>query len=798
LIIKKNLDMTNHTEYKIDVLHGFYHFSGHDRDSLIMECPDLKNLQSRHKGQNRIDRAVKSLGGDVVSRILSYSLYLFGFPYDFISRKTGLSEAGLKTLAQQTNKDGAVRFHDRRRIAKDSYLKEKGKDAIAAATVKYNEKAGNYAEFEIKGNFSIRLGKDDILGKKLLALLFTDAGILMQKDAAKIMGCRRLAVRQNLLKFQASGTKGLLDRRRGQTKNHKFDSKVIFEILKKFVSGVFDMETPTKSNTSKHLNEKFSRGFSERATALHLKKMGLTDHKKELIAEIVRRTNERIDLLEYLKFEDGRLGARSDPNNEMLKKVRDGLVSCLPNENMAGNFFQIEKKVEDFQAELQVSLLESILTKIKGEFSQCPSCRSGDVTVYESGITNVRKKNFAIKTGLGGFLFLETGLLPKGRCNSCEKEFDIAKDILKLSENNKFTPLAQKKICSANRACSYLNAVRNLNELTNIDLNRNQVRMISMHVGEFIQNEFDELYGDMQKKSPKIAQKHPLADELRIDERYLDESKYLIVLAVDGGRMQMFDWIPPKKKTRWVETKVFRISVYDKTNLCDVSFDKDDTGEKKVCKSAKMISGMTTYGATNRNWEETGPLIISHLFMRGVKPEDVRICISDGSRHIMEKIFLPLFPDATHILDYYHKNRALHKCLKTNGEMKKLQRLKNHLWEGETDEIITVLKKIQLKAGKPEEGKKRENDDPKVILDNLINHLGDNKDRLKYKKFRDCKYPIGSGSVESAVKLFGKRIKGTEKQWSEEGGEPILHLYAFLLSEDERWKKLWEVLHPWM
>ena len=107
------------------------------------------------------------------------------------------------------------------------------------------------------------------------------------------------------------------------------------------------------------------------------------------------------------------------------------------------------------------------------------------------------------------------------------------------------------------------------------------------------------------------------------------------------------------------------------------------------------------------------------------------------------------------------------------------------------------LKKIQLKVGKPGKGK-RNTDDPKVMLDNFINHLSENKDRLQYKKYRENKYPIGSGSVESAVKLFGKRIKGTEKQWNENGGESILNLYAFLLSEDERWKRLWEIQIPWM
>ncbi len=52
--------------------------------------------------------------------------------------------------------------------------------------------------------------------------------------------------------------------------------------------------------------------------------------------------------------------------------------------------------------------------------------------------------------------------------------------------------------------------------------------------------------------------------------------------------------------------------------------------------------------------------------------------------------------------------------------------------------------------------------------------------------------------MDSAVKLFGKRIKETEKQWNNEGGESILHLYAFLLSKDNRWDKLWEYQMPWI
>ncbi len=774
-----------------------------------MECPDLKNFQSRHKGHKRIQHAVNCLGEDVVKRILSYSLYLMGYSYDFISGITDFSEGGLKTLTKQINNNGTERFQDQRRKEDYPYLylKEKDKDRADVASVKYVEQDDIYAGFEIKGNISLEIRKDDIMGRKFLTLLFMEADLLKQKDVAKIMNCQRLTVRQNLLKFRSTGIKGLLDNRRGQKSDYKFSDEVKGEILRKFISCVFDMETPTKTNINKYLNEKFSQSYSVRATALHLKKLGLTDNKKELVVEIVRRTNERIDLLEYLKVEDEQIGAEYERHIATLREFRGGLIDCcFSDEKSKTNFFQIEKRVENFQAELHVLILESVLMKIEEEFSQCRNCGSSNVAIYKRGNVSGRNSPCPTKTSLGNNLFLKPSLLYRGKCNSCGSEFDIAKDALKLSENAKFTPLAQKKICSANRAGSYENAVHNLNELTNIDLNKNQVRMVSEHVGKHIEHEFDELYKDIVKgESPgTISQRHPLVEELKIDERYLDVSKYLIVLSVDGGRMQLYDWIPPeneqsraKKKMRWHETKIFRISIYDKTNLCDVSGSIDDTDVNKIYQSARIILGLTTYGATNRQWQDTGPLILSHLYMRGLKPENIEVCISDGSDHILKKIFLRFFPKANHILDYYHKSEALHKCLKSVGRIGSEihQKLKNSLWEGQIVEIIANLKEIQLEVGKPDKGK-RKTDDPKVVLDNFINHLNENKGRLQYKEYRSLKYPIGSGSVESAVKLFGKRIKGTEKQWSD--GESILHLYAFLLSEDERWNKLWEVHNPWM
>jgi len=766
-----------------------------------MECPDLTNFQSLNKGQKRLDYAVESLGSDVVSRVMGFTLYILGYPYDYISKISGLSISGLKTLFQEINTNGVNRFQDKRK-SEQSCLQNIDSDM---SSVKYHEN-DTYAAFTTTGNISLKIAKDDILSKKLLSLFFMDAGHLKQKEVAEIMNCRRLSVHQNYLKLKSRGAKGLADNR-GQKNDYKFNAEVKSEMLKKFISSVFDSEKPGKTNINRHLNETFLENYSERATALHLSKLGLTDIKNELISEIVRRTNERIDLLEYLKLDEKILESENKRCIIPLKKFKEGLAkNCLLSKQSKSNFFKIEQEAEKFISQLLVLVLESVLEEITSDISQCPRCNSNDVIVQKPDHTNGRK-NTGVRTGLGSSLLFKPELLRKRKCNNCEKEFDIAQDILRISIKDKFTPRTQMKICAANRAGSYDKAVKNLNELLNLDINKNQVRKISNRVGEYIGREFDELYDDIKTgRTPEIIiGKHPLVEELKIDKKYLNSSEYLIILAADGGRMQLFDWIPSengqskgKKKLYWHESKVFRISIYDKKNLCNVT-ENSDNRDKKKYQSARIIPGLSTYGATNRKWEEVGPIIISHLYMRGIRPKDVEVCISDGSSHIMNKIFVPLFPDSVHILDYYHKNEALHKCLKKSGhnESGVQEKLKNFLWKGEINELVNELKRIQTKTGKPDKGK-RHADDPKVLLDNFINHLTENTNRLRYEEFKKKKYPIGSGCIESAVKLFGKRIKGTEKQWNENGGESILNLYAFLLCEDERWNKLWEIQSPWI
>ena len=60
---------------------------------------------------------------------------------------------------------------------------------------------------------------------------------------------------------------------------------------------------------------------------------------------------------------------------------------------------------------------------------------------------------------------------------------------------------------------------------------------------------------------------------------------------------------------------------------------------------------------------------------------------------------------------------------------------------------------------------------------------------MDYPRYCRAGLPTCSGLIESLVKQFNRRVKGTEKFWNPTQAETILQLRAAYLSEDERLTK---------
>ena len=74
---------------------------------------------------------------------------------------------------------------------------------------------------------------------------------------------------------------------------------------------------------------------------------------------------------------------------------------------------------------------------------------------------------------------------------------------------------------------------------------------------------------------------------------------------------------------------------------------------------------------------------------------------------------------------------------------------------------------------------------------NAIGYFETNKERMRYKEFREKGYFIGSGVVESSCKhVIADRLKKSGMRWLTEGANAILQLRICFLNKE--WNSFWK------
>ena len=81
---------------------------------------------------------------------------------------------------------------------------------------------------------------------------------------------------------------------------------------------------------------------------------------------------------------------------------------------------------------------------------------------------------------------------------------------------------------------------------------------------------------------------------------------------------------------------------------------------------------------------------------------------------------------------------------------------------------------------------------PFLLLEKSCVPFSSSQSQMQYAEYRRLGLPMTSSYVESAVKQFNRRVKGTEKFWSEEGVEALLQLRADHLSDDQPMEIFWQ------
>jgi hypothetical protein len=192
-------------------------------------------------------------------------------------------------------------------------------------------------------------------------------------------------------------------------------------------------------------------------------------------------------------------------------------------------------------------------------------------------------------------------------------------------------------------------------------------------------------------------------------------------------------------------------------------------------------------------WPDFGPILAMMAWQWGFFGAARKAFIGDGSDNnwtIWRNYFSSFVPvlDFIHALSYVFAAAMAGRSFAAGWPV--YVEWIGWIWQGAVAKVIAALAQRQLELGEPtqEDGETS----PRQIVASALTYLQNHKEQMRYAEYRRLGLPITSSYVESAVKQFNQRVKGTEKFWSEEGAESILQLRADHLSKDEPLRQFWQ------
>jgi hypothetical protein len=193
----------------------------------------------------------------------------------------------------------------------------------------------------------------------------------------------------------------------------------------------------------------------------------------------------------------------------------------------------------------------------------------------------------------------------------------------------------------------------------------------------------------------------------------------------------------------------------------------------------------TSYVGAIENAEEFGNRLYTQACKRGVEQSSNVCVIGDGARWIWNLSDLHFY-GATQIIDIYHAREHLWEIAREiygTGKEKIKPWVKKRIKEldkGEVEKVVAAFNKLSPA-----------NEQSKEILQREIGYFNKNKERMRYKKFKDQGLFIGSGVIEAGCRaVIGQRLKQSGMHWSVKNANNIIALRCCIMSN--RWEDFWE------
>jgi len=197
--------------------------------------------------------------------------------------------------------------------------------------------------------------------------------------------------------------------------------------------------------------------------------------------------------------------------------------------------------------------------------------------------------------------------------------------------------------------------------------------------------------------------------------------------------------------------------------------------------------------ASRRPWPAFAPLVAAAAWAWGLQGAARKAFVGDGSENhwrLQRRFFGSFVP----ILDFIHALSYVYAAA-TAGQPRAAgwacyRQWIGWVWQGRVAEVLAALQQRQAELGLPEEGEPETS--PRQVVARTLTYLTNQQGKMRYDEYRRQGLPITSSLMESVVKQVNRRVKGTEKFWSEQGAEALLQLRADELSDDQPLEGFWQ------
>jgi hypothetical protein len=229
-------------------------------------------------------------------------------------------------------------------------------------------------------------------------------------------------------------------------------------------------------------------------------------------------------------------------------------------------------------------------------------------------------------------------------------------------------------------------------------------------------------------------------------------------VSMDGGMVHI-------RGEGWKEMKVG--TVFD----IEMRLERDPQTHELV---QRPHSAHSAYTAVLGSADEFAPALWALAWRHGVPTAADSSVTADGASWIW-RLVADLFPDSVQVVDWYHACEhlasAARACYPGNeaAAQRWYRKRCKDLYKGEIHKITLRLEK----AG----------------LADHARYFHTHKRRMQYQTCVEEGYPVGSGTVESAIKQYKHRLTGPGMRWSRPGAEQMLVIRGAVM--DQRFDDLW-------